>query len=243
MVKSQKHVATFKKNCLKILSVRKDIEQQKWEEQKLPGKTMNMTDFLLIASLFPSIPSQWHHTPLQRDPSTQTGSPRWPGPPSGQRQHSHPFWAQQTERQFRDAAAEEVLRAGSVGSELAGQQLPKERGQGLMGKNERNEEESWHKDTCRDKQLDARVLCRLFLCLHEPSSLSTEARGGRGSFHSVHCLIIVILQGFTSFYFLRTFGELYTGKDMFVLFIHCFGCWVMRGKAESKTGRVVEGGI
>ncbi len=78
----------------------------------------------------------------------------------------------------------------------------------------------WHKDTCRGKQMDTIVLQRLFLCLHEPSSHSTEARGGRGNFHSVHCLVIVLLQGFTSFYFLRTFGELYTGQDTFSCYLY-----------------------
>lgn len=36
--------------------------------------------------------------------------------------------------------------------------------------------------TCRDKEMDTCVGCRLFLCLHEPSSHLTTARGGRGKF-------------------------------------------------------------
>lgn len=61
--------------------------------------------------------------------------------------------------------------------------------------------------------MDMYVRCTLFLCLHEPSSHLTEVWGGMGNFHLVHCLVIVLLQGFTSLYFLRTFGELYAGQD------------------------------
>lgn len=85
--------------------------------------------------------------------------------------------------------------------------------------------------------MDTFVLRRLFLCLHEPSSHSTEARGGRGNFHSVHCLVIVLLQGFTSFYFLRTFGELYTGQDTFSCYLYIildFGCWVIKKKLYQR---------
>lgn len=81
-----------------------------------------------------------------------------------------------------------------------------------------------------------------FLCLHEPSSHLTEAWGGRGNFHSVHCLVIVLLQGFTSLYFLRTFGELYAGQDTVLCstLIWLLGDSEKKEKAESKrynTGR------
>lgn len=110
-----------------------------------------------------------------------------------------------------------------------------------MGKNKRLKES---RDTCRGKQTDTFMCCvDFFFCAytHEPSSHSTEVRGGRGSFHSVHCLVIVLLQGFTSFSFLRTFEEVYTGQDtfFFVLFIHDFGCRVKL----NQRGLIVEGGI
>lgn len=65
-------------------------------------------------------------------------------------------------------------------------------------------------------------------------------------FHLVQFLVIVLLQGFTSFYFLRTFGELYAGQDT-VFFVIYSLIWLLgNGKKEKRKklnqrGIIVEG--
>lgn len=114
-------------------------------------KTSYSTGLLSINSLSPSIFSQRHHTALQRDPSTQTGSPRRPGPAPGQRQHSHPVRAEQAERKLGDGAAEEVLRGGERESSLGrvssrtwsgGERMRFDEGGREGGRNEKTEGES-----------------------------------------------------------------------------------------------------
>lgn len=74
---------------------------------KCDRNKMWMADLLSMFSL-PCF--QWYYTTLQRNTPTKTGSPWRPSSGQWQRQHSHPFWAEQAERQLGDSTSEEVLR-------------------------------------------------------------------------------------------------------------------------------------
>lgn len=90
--------------------------------------------FLLIMGHFLSF--QRHHAALQRDPSAQTGNARGLGPAAGERQHGG-VGTEQTERQLRDAATEEILRGSST-----------EKG-GMGGESKEDEGECAHAEATR----------------------------------------------------------------------------------------------
>lgn len=103
------------------------------------------------------------------------------------------------------------------------------------------------KDACIGKRMDTCVCCVDCFCAYvKPSSHSTKARGGRGSFHS-----LLSYYRDLPHYFLGTFGRVYTGQDTFFFCIIYTLLWMLgdevkkikREKAESKRGRVEEEGI